>query len=158
MPRGLPQAHCRGGIPRGRYNLIVRLASVDCLVGRSHAGNDGQTGSENVCGKIVIKPGGLGNLFRLGPLRIGAFLLHLPNFLRLFWRLLKDPRVGLAPKLILLAMVVYVLVPVDLLPDFLVPLGQLDDIFVIFLGLRSFVKLCPQEAVREHVRAIAAGG
>jgi len=106
----------------------------------------------------VIKLGRLGNFLRSGPLRIGAFLLHLPNFLRLFWRLLKDPRVGLVPKLILLAMVVYVVVPVDFLPDFLVPLGQLDDIFVIFLGLRSFVRLCPQEAVREHVRAIAAGG
>lgn len=106
----------------------------------------------------MIKLGGLGNFLRSGPLRIGAFLLHLPSFLRLFWRLLKDPRVGLAPKLLLLAMVVYVLMPVDFLPDFLVPFGQLDDIFVIFLGLRSFVRLCPQEAVREHVRAIAAGG
>ena len=158
MRRGLPQAHYRWGIPRGRYNLIVRLASADCIVRRSHAGNNGQTGSGNVRRKIVIKLGRLGNFLRSGPLRIGAFLLHLPNFLRLFWRLLKDPRVGLAPKLLLLAMVVYVLMPVDLLPDFLVPFGQLDDLFVIFLGLRSFVRLCPQEAVREHVRAIAAGG
>jgi hypothetical protein len=28
---------------------------------------------------------------------------------------------------------------------------------VIFLGLKGFVRLCPPEAVREHVRAIAAG-
>lgn len=128
------------------------------MVRRSHAGNDDLTGSVNAREESVSRLGGFGNLLRLGPHRLGAFLLHLPNFLRLFWRLLKDPRVGLAPKLLLLVMVVYVLMPVDFLPDFLVPLGQLDDLLVIFLGLRGFVRLCPKEVVREHVRVIAAGG
>ncbi len=120
--------------------------------------NDNRTWTGDVREEGVIRLGGLGNFLRLGPQRIAAFLLHLPKFLRLFWRLLKDPRVGLVPKLLLLAILAYVIVPVDFLPDFLFPLGQLDDLLVIFFGLRGFVRLCPPEAVREHVRAIAAGG
>lgn len=82
---------------------------------------------------------------------------HLPNFLKLFWRLLKDGRVPLGTKLLLLFLLAYVVVPVDLLPDVLVGLGQIDDLVVLFLGLQAFVRLCPKEVVREHVRAIAAG-
>ncbi len=99
---------------------------------------------------------GLGNLLRFGAQRLLLSLVHLPSFLKLFWRLFKDIRVGLMPKLLLLLIVVYVVIPVDLLPDFLPGLGQLDDLILIFLGLKGFVRLCPREVVREHVQAIAA--
>lgn len=99
----------------------------------------------------------LATLLRLGPQRIAQVWHHLPNFLRLFWRLLKDQRVSLWPKLLLIFVLVYVLAPIDLLPDFLPVLGQIDDLVVIFLGLQGFVRLCPREVVREHVQAIAAG-
>ncbi len=99
---------------------------------------------------------GLGNLLRFGAQRLLLSLVHLPSFLKLFWRLFKDSRVGLMPKLLLLLIVVYVVMPVDLLPDFLPGLGQLDDLILIFLGLKGFVRLCPREVVREHVQAIAA--
>lgn len=82
---------------------------------------------------------------------------HLPSFLKLFWRLLKDRRVPLPPKLLVILALAYVFTPIDLLPDFLAGLGQIDDLVVIFLGLQAFVRLCPQEVVREHVQAIAAG-
>ncbi len=100
---------------------------------------------------------GLAALMRLGPRRVAQVVIHLPNFLRLFWRLLKDPRVPAWPKLLPLLVVGYVLAPVDFLPDFLLALGQIDDLLVIFLGLRAFIRLCPREIVQEHVRVIAAG-
>ena len=99
----------------------------------------------------------LATLFRFGPQRIAQLWYHLPNFLKLFWRLLKDRRVSLWPKLVLILVLLYVFSPIDLLPDFLVVLGQIDDLVVIFLGLRVFIRLCPKEVVREHVLAIAAG-
>jgi uncharacterized membrane protein YkvA (DUF1232 family) len=100
---------------------------------------------------------GIQSFLRAGPARLIALVYHLPNFLKLFWRLLMDSRVGLMPKLLLLAVLAYVVMPVDLLPDFLPALGQLDDLLLVFLGLRGFVWLCPREVVREHVQAIAAG-
>lgn len=99
----------------------------------------------------------LGALLLLGRQRIVPFISHLPNFLKLFWRLLKDRRVPIGPKLLLILVLAYVLAPGDLFPDFLAGLGQIDDLLVIFFGLRGLVRLSPPEVVREHVRTIAAG-
>jgi uncharacterized membrane protein YkvA (DUF1232 family) len=102
-----------------------------------------------------VNPAGL--LRNLGLRRVIQLVAHLPNFLRLISRLLKDPRVTLRPKLLLAMVLVYLIFPVDLLPDFVLGLGQLDDLVVIFLGLKLFLRLCPREVVQEHVRSIAAG-
>jgi len=104
---------------------------------------------------MKITPFGIAR--QLGARGILQFLLHLPNFLKLFLRLFVDPRVSLGPKLVPLGILVYLIVPVDLLPDFFLVLGQIDDLVVILLGLRLFLRLCPPEVVQEHVKAIAAG-
>ena len=82
---------------------------------------------------------------------------HLPSFLRLFWRLFKDPRVGIKAKLLALGAFAYLILPTDLVPDLLPALGQLDDLLLLFLGAKGFVKLSPPEVVREHVQRIAEG-
>ena len=97
----------------------------------------------------------LGYLLRLGPQRLAALFYHLPNFFRLFWRLFKDPRVGIGPKLLMVALIGYLVLPTDLFPDFVPALGHIDDLLLIFLGLKGFVWLCPREVVQEHVRRIA---
>jgi uncharacterized membrane protein YkvA (DUF1232 family) len=52
-------------------------------------------------------------------------------------KLLSDPRTPKLPKLALLLAVIYALWPLDLLPDFAVPvLGYLDDLVVAWLALR----------------------
>jgi uncharacterized membrane protein YkvA (DUF1232 family) len=84
-------------------------------------------------------------------------LTHLPSFLKLFSRLVKDPRVSLNPKLLLVGILAYMVLPTDLLPDFLIGVGQLDDLAVILGGLRLFLRLCPPQVVQEHLRAISAG-
>jgi len=105
-----------------------------------------------------MRIGSLTALLRLGPRRVLQLFYHLPSFLKLFWRLAKDRRVPLWPKLLLVFLLAYVVAPIDLLPDVLIGLGQVDDLLVLFFGLRAFVRLCPKEIVREHVQAIAAGG
>lgn len=87
--------------------------------------------------------------------RIGA----LPQFvrtLRLVWRLLTDSRVPIFPKLILLTAILYVLSPIDLVPDVILGLGQLDDVTIAMFGVWLFIELCPRDIVEEHQRAIAA--
>lgn len=76
--------------------------------------------------------------------------------LRLVWRLLNDSRVPLLPKLIVPAALVYLLSPIDLVPDMILGLGQLDDLGVLALGVTMFIELCPRDVVDEHRRAIAA--
>jgi len=82
-------------------------------------------------------------------------LVHLPSFFKLFSGLIKDPRVSAGPKFVVAGILTYVLLPVDLLPDFLIGIGQLDDLAVILLGLKLFLRLCPPEVVREHLEMVA---
>jgi len=53
--------------------------------------------------------------------------------------------------------VLYVISPLDFVPDFLPVLGQLDDLGVVLLALEGFTRLCPTEAVEFHRAAIAQG-
>jgi len=71
---------------------------------------------------------------------------------RLVWRLLRDPEVSPWLKMILPATLLYLLFPIDFLPDPVLGLGQLDDIAIILLGVKLFIELCPQDIVRHHLR------
>ena len=89
----------------------------------------------------------------------GRFLqvvLHLPNFARLYWRLFRDRRVPILPKALLVLTLVYVVSPLDVIPDFIPGIGEMDDVVVVLSGLWLFVRLCPPEVVREVVQDIAA--
>ncbi|MBN1890957.1 MAG: DUF1232 domain-containing protein [Thermoflexales bacterium] len=76
--------------------------------------------------------------------------------LRLIWRLYFDPRVPLWVKAIPTASLAYLIWPVDVVPELVLPLvGALDDLGIIALGLTTFVNLCPPDVVEEHRRAIS---
>ena len=75
---------------------------------------------------------------------------------KLVWRLMMDPRIPVWLKAIPLATLLYLLFPIDVLPDPLLGLGQLDDIAVILLGVKLFIELCPQEIVRQHLRQMSS--
>jgi uncharacterized membrane protein YkvA (DUF1232 family) len=84
-----------------------------------------------------------------------GFLGNLTRQVRLIWRLFNDRRVSGWLKLIPIAGLVYLISPIDLLPDFALPgLGQLDDLTAILLSLKMFVDLAPPEIVREHLQAL----
>jgi uncharacterized membrane protein YkvA (DUF1232 family) len=44
----------------------------------------------------------------------------------------------------------YLIFPVDLLPDFIPVLGQLDDLAILALGIKIFIELSPKDIVREY--------
>lgn len=86
--------------------------------------------------------------------QVGA-LTQMVRTLRLVWRLLNDPRVPFLLKLTIPAALVYVVSPVDLIPDVILGLGQLDDLGVVILAIGMFIQFCPPDIVEEHRRAIA---
>ena len=89
--------------------------------------------------------------------RFFELLRHLPNFARLYWRLFRDRRVSILPKALLVLTLLYVISPLDFVPDFIPGIGEMDDLVVALAGLWLFVRLCPPEAVRETVHEIARG-
>jgi uncharacterized membrane protein YkvA (DUF1232 family) len=85
------------------------------------------------------------------------FLRHLPQFVRLYWRLLWDARVSIWPKALLILSLIYVISPLDFIPDVIPIIGEIDDLVVLIVACRLFMYMCPREVVREHVRRIDAG-
>jgi uncharacterized membrane protein YkvA (DUF1232 family) len=79
----------------------------------------------------------------------GVKLLMLEN-LRLAWRLFWDGRVGFPNKLIPLLAVIYVLSPLDFIPDVIPALGVTDDVGAFILALEFFIRSAPDEIVRYH--------
>lgn len=59
-----------------------------------------------------------------------------PDCIVLFRRLLADPRVPRARKLAVVALIGYLALPIDLIPDFIPVAGQLDDAILVVLVLR----------------------
>lgn len=80
---------------------------------------------------------------------------RLPTYIRLVWALLRDGRVPAQQKLILAGIGAYLFFPIDLIPDFVPVLGQLDDLAVVLLGLDLFIRSAPPELVDEHLARIA---
>lgn len=76
---------------------------------------------------------------------------------RLAWRLVREPRVPAAIKAVPVLAALYLLSPIDVLPDVLPLLGQLDDIGILVIALKTFVGLAPAAASLFHRDAIARG-
>ena len=73
-----------------------------------------------------------------------------PNLTRLFAGLLRDPRVPLRAKLVLGGTVLYLAMPIDLVPDFIPIAGALDDAIIAAFALRFVVRAASPEVVAEH--------
>ena len=73
-----------------------------------------------------------------------------PDCVVLFRRLLGDGRVSRPRKLLLLGLLAYLVLPIDLVPDFIPVAGQLDDAILVALVLRAVLKGAGPALVREH--------
>lgn len=79
-----------------------------------------------------------------------ALASFIPDCVVLFRRLLGDDRVPRSRKLIVLALIGYLALPFDLVPDFIPVAGLLDDAIVVALALRLVLRAGGPELLREH--------
>jgi uncharacterized membrane protein YkvA (DUF1232 family) len=79
-----------------------------------------------------------------------ALARFIPDCLVLFRRLLDDDRVPRSRKLVLVALLGYLALPFDVIPDFVPVAGQLDDAVAVALALRFVLRSGGPELVREH--------
>ena len=90
------------------------------------------------------------------PLDVFHFISRLPKLVRLYVGLLRDERVKLGPKLLMLAAVVYCFSPADFLPDIFPVLTQVDDLALFTMAAKAFLGLCPAHVVQEHELRVEA--
>jgi uncharacterized membrane protein YkvA (DUF1232 family) len=96
----------------------------------------------------------LGRLKRRG-IPWGTLLRWLPKaprVARLLSRLVRDRRVPAWAKALLALIPLYLLLPIDLVPEmFLGPVGLADDLAVAAFLLRQFLQGVPPEVLAEHL-------
>ncbi|TME70988.1 MAG: DUF1232 domain-containing protein [Chloroflexi bacterium] len=76
--------------------------------------------------------------------------LLVPNLVRMFGGLLRDPRVPLRAKIVVGIASLWLASPIDLIPDFVPIAGQLDDAIVAALALRFILRTTDGAVVRQH--------
>jgi uncharacterized membrane protein YkvA (DUF1232 family) len=74
----------------------------------------------------------------------------IPDCIVLVRRLIADDRVPRSRKLLLGALLAYLAMPFDLVPDFIPVAGQLDDAIVTALVLRAVLRSAGEALLREH--------
>ncbi|WP_326951961.1 YkvA family protein [Amycolatopsis sp. NBC_01286] len=97
---------------------------------------------------VVVRPRG-------GLLREALRLL--PDVLRLIRRLAADPALPRGVRIRLGLLLVYLAMPIDLIPDFIPVLGHADDAIIVTAVLRGVVRRAGLDAVRAHWPGTDAG-
>jgi uncharacterized membrane protein YkvA (DUF1232 family) len=77
---------------------------------------------------------------------------QLPSYLRLLGGLLVDRRVSLIDKALVAGAIAYIVSPLDLIPDFIPFLGQVDDVFLLMASLERLVANAGADVVYDHWR------
>ena len=82
--------------------------------------------------------------------RLTNVLLFIPNLVALCIRLLTDKRVPIAERALVAGAIAYAIVPLDLIPDMLPFVGQVDDVYLIALTLLRLMERTDPKIIREH--------
>ena len=75
---------------------------------------------------------------------------EIPNFLKLLYGLLTDSRVNNVDKLVVAGAIAYILLPLDLVPDFIPFIGEVDDVFLLILALQRLISNAGRSVVTSY--------
>lgn len=82
--------------------------------------------------------------------RMKGFLMFLPNMVMLLGKLLKDARVPTTEKILVAGAILYVIMPLDFIPDVIPFFGQVDDTYLVVLTLLRLLNKTDESVIREH--------
>ena len=77
-------------------------------------------------------------------------LRQIPNYLKLLYGLMRDMRVSNVDKLLVGAAIAYTLMPMDLIPDFIPFLGEVDDVYVLIMALTRLISNAGRTVLASH--------
>lgn len=78
------------------------------------------------------------------------YIRQLPHFVKLLFGLITDPRVAMVDKLLVLGAVTYIITPLDLLPDFIPFLGEVDDVYLLVIALQRLISNAGRTVLLDH--------
>ncbi len=82
--------------------------------------------------------------------KLAEYLFLLPDFFILVSRVAMDKRVPTKRKLMLGGIIAYVMMPLDIIPDFIPVLGSVDDLVLVVLGLNMLLNEVDQKVLEDN--------
>ena len=89
---------------------------------------------------------------KLGRLVLAARVGRMTTYLIALWKLFKHPDTPKLAKAVAILVLAYAVSPIDLIPDFIPVLGQLDDLILVPLGVALAVRLTPKPLWEARLR------
>ncbi len=84
------------------------------------------------------------------PKQLSEYLLLLPDFFMLLCRLFADKRVKKSQKLFIGAVIAYIIMPLDFIPDFIPVIGYLDDLILVVYALNMILNEVDENILLEN--------
>ena len=78
------------------------------------------------------------------------YIRQLPHYLRLLGGLITDPRVAMLDKLLVAGAMAYIVMPIDLIPDFIPFFGEIDDLYLLVLALQRLISNAGRSVLVQH--------
>jgi len=78
------------------------------------------------------------------------YVRQLPKYLKLLGGLATDNRVSMLDKMLVLGAIAYIIMPVDLIPDFIPFLGEVDDLYLLILALQRLIANAGRPVLLDH--------
>lgn len=78
------------------------------------------------------------------------YIRQLPRYLRLLGGLVTDRRVSMLDKLLVVGAMAYIVMPVDIIPDFIPFFGEVDDLYLLVLALQRLISNAGRRVVVDH--------
>jgi uncharacterized membrane protein YkvA (DUF1232 family) len=86
------------------------------------------------------------------------YVRQLPAYIRLLGGLLMDKRVAIFDKLLVAGAIVYIVSPIDLIPDFIPFFGEIDDLFLLVLALQHLINNAGRPRGPQPEKRVGGGG
>jgi uncharacterized membrane protein YkvA (DUF1232 family) len=112
-----------------------------------------------VVGLLVLWAAMLALFFVLRPrdVPVGELVAVVPDLVRLLRDLLRDGSTPLDVRIVIVVLGVWIVSPIDLIPEFVPVLGPLDDVVVAIVALRYLRRRLGTEALRGRWRGTPGG-
>ncbi len=81
--------------------------------------------------------------------RVLSVLMMFQRHLTILWRAFLHPRTPLHLKAAMVGVVIYLISPVDLLPDFFMIVGWIDDVLLVTFAINWIMKRLPPEVLED---------
>jgi uncharacterized membrane protein YkvA (DUF1232 family) len=83
-------------------------------------------------------------------IQLSDFLFALPDFFILFTRLFMDKRIPKSRKMFISAILGYLVLPIDIIPDFIPILGYVDDLVLVVLALDQILLETDEQIIKDN--------